>query len=128
MYINDFKKRYKDYHSNFYKGLNNILSGPVNIDLYSYLINSINTDYNLINFIFYFDDNKFFENIIKNYLIIQKDILILVNNFEKYYDPYLSWYESIIKPSRPIIYDKNNIESFGDFIEYYDKEINILFK
>ena len=126
MYINDFQKRYKDYHSNFYKGLNNILNGPVNIDLYSYLINSINTDYNLINFIFYFDDNKFFEKNIKNYLDIQKDILILVNNFEKYYDPYLSWYKSIVNPSAPIIYDKKNIEAFGDFSDYYQIEIDSL--
>lgn len=125
-YINDFQKRYKDYHSNFYKGLNNILSGPVNIDLYSYLINSINTDYNLINFIFYYEDNSIFNYNIMNYLNIQKDILILINNFEKYYDPYLSWYESIIKPSGPIIYDKNNIESFGDFSDYYQIEIDSL--
>jgi hypothetical protein len=127
-YINDFQKRYKDYHGDFYKGLNNILSGPINIDLYSYLINSINTDYNLINFIFYYENNLKFKNTVVNYLNIQKDILILVNNFEKYYDPYLSWYKSILTPSTPIEYKKNSIESFGDFDEYYDEEIKSLFR
>jgi hypothetical protein len=127
IYINDFIKRYKYFHNDFYKGLNNILSGPSNLDLYTYLINSINTDYNLINFILYFNDNKSFEDIITNYLAISNDILLLVNNFEKYYDPYLSWHKSIIGPSAPTPYTKDSIESFGDFTDYYTSEIDSLF-
>lgn len=127
IYINDFIKRYKYFHNDFYKGLNNILSGPSNLDLYTYLINSINVDYNLINFILYFNDNKSFEDIITNYLAISNDILLLVNNFEKYYDPYLSWHKSIVDPSVPTSYIKGSIENFGDFTEYYDEEIKNLF-
>lgn len=127
IYINDFIKRYKYFHNDFYKGLNNILSGPSNLDLYTYLINSINVDYNLINFILYFNDNKSFEDIITNYLAISNDILLLVNNFEKYYDPYLSWHKSIVDPSVSTSYIKGSIENFGDFTEYYDEEIKNLF-
>jgi hypothetical protein len=127
IYINDFIKRYKYFHNDFYKGLNNILSGPSNLDLYTYLINSINTDYNLINFILYFNDNKSFEDIITNYLVISNDILLLINNFEKYYDPYLSWHKSIIDPSVSTPYKTGSIENFGDFTDYYDEEIKNLF-
>jgi hypothetical protein len=56
IYINDFIKRYKYFHNDFYKGLNNILSGPSNLDLYTYLINSINYSpiNNLINILSFF--------------------------------------------------------------------------
>ena len=105
LYVNILDQQYyKNEHMNniyriyekFYGSIQNIIGYSVKSNLYNFLINSFEMDFYLIKFIFYYVDQKDFNKAVDDHYMCKKYISKSINNFERYYDDYIDWYNMFI--------------------------------
>lgn len=129
LYVNILDQQYyKDEHTNniyriyenFYNSTQNIIGYSVKSNLYNFLINSFDMDFYLIKFIFYYVDQKDFNKAVDDHYNCKKYISKSINNFERYYDDYIDWYNMFIDTYSDIS-SAYSATSESDFQEFFDK-------
>ena len=112
--------------SNYYIQLKTSIDKYVGVDaqfdLFNVASSSLEADFNIIKFIFYYiDPIKFNRAVDINYKI--KDYIYKkINNFEEYYDEYVDWYNIFIGAVAD--FDPNLPTEESDFKSYFDKIFN----
>jgi hypothetical protein len=129
LYVNILDQQYyKNEHMNniyriyekFYGSIQNIIGYSVKSNLYNFLINSFEMDFYLIKFIFYYVDQKDFNKAVDDHYMCKKYISKSINNFERYYDDYIDWYNMFIGTYQDVS-SAYGATSESDFKEFFYK-------
>lgn len=118
-YKNEHMNNIYRIYDNFYNSIQNIIGYSVKSNLYNFLINSFEMDFYLIKFIFYYVDQKDFNIAVDNHCNCKKYISKSINNFERYYDDYIDWYNMFIGTYSDIS-SEYGATSESDFKEFFD--------
>jgi hypothetical protein len=120
----DHKKRLLNLFKNVHQSLNYIITNSSNINLYDFINNNIEYDYNILEFIFYFVKPELFNNFIDNNQKIKNYIYKKIGVFDTYYDLYIEWWKRLIsgKPSATKLGIGNEL-NFKVFFEHILDEI-----
>jgi hypothetical protein len=118
-YKNEHMNNIYRIYDNFYNSIQNIIGYSVKSNLYNFLINSFEMDFYLIKFIFYYVDQKDFNKAVDDHYNCKKYISKSINNFERYYDDYIDWYNMFIGTYQDVklLYSAT---SESDFKEFFD--------
>ena len=101
LYINDIDKNiYKKKHSenidkifdNLYKHYQYVVDQN-KVDIYDNIIELIELDYSLIEFLYYFVEKRLYNNAVDINYQVKNNINEKISVFEDYYDEYLEWYK-----------------------------------
>ena len=104
-YKNEYNNNINMYYFNLTKSLNNYVGNGFSNNLYHVLVNEIEADFNMIHFIFHYTDQILFSKVVDLQLMAKNYILTRINNFEKYYDAYMEWYELFIGLKERVTFD-----------------------
>ena len=91
----NYQTKINKIYNDFYLSIDTYLSGNKPFNLYNVIINNLDLDFNLLNFIFNYVDNILFTSAINVHFKIKDYINQKINKFETYYDAYLIWYNQV---------------------------------
>jgi len=125
-YINLHNNRLTEIYNNILQSINNTFNDDSSDDLYNIIINLLEIDFNLIKFILYYIDRVRFNKFILNHLQIKKYIYEKIHTFSMYYEPYIDWYNLIMKKIEYYdnTYRHKNVLENTNFQKVYDKLID----
>lgn len=117
---NNYNKNINQTYNNFYKSLDDFISGNTEFNLLNVCVNGIETDFNLLKFIFNYVDVIMYNIVVDNDYKIKEYISNKINIFERYYEQYILWYNEMLGLVSSDILFK---DTFGkdDFKEFLDK-------
>lgn len=132
LYTNILSEQYiKDEHNEkihlYYTELKNSIEKYVGEDakfnLYNVIISSLEVDFNIIKFIFFYVYPIIFHKAVSIHYKIKNEISFMINKFENNYDSYIDWYNMFIGAVSPNLLEFDK-DSTSDFKTYFDKMID----
>ena len=109
---------------NVHQSLNYIITNSSNINLYDFINNNIEYDYNILQFIFYYVKPELFNNFIDNNQKIKNYIYKKIGVFDTYYDLYIEWWKRLSSKTTSTKTGSTGSElNFKTFFEDILKEI-----
>jgi hypothetical protein len=119
-YKDEYIKNIELYYSNLNKSLDDYVGSGFSNNLYHVLISGIESDFNMLQFIFNYTDPNLFSKIVDLHIMIKNFISNKINKFEQYYDAYIEWYEVFKGISTKLKFDFGATPD-SDFKSFFDK-------
>lgn len=91
----EHKSRLLNLFKNVHESLNYIITHSSNINLYDFINNNIDYDFNILQFIFYYVKPELFDNFVDNNQKIKNYIFKKIGVFDTYYDLYIEWWKRL---------------------------------
>lgn len=118
-YKNEHTKKINTCYNDLKKSVDKYVGPDAQFDLFNIICNSIEADYNAVQFIFYYVKPLIFNRAVDINFMVKDFISKRINNFEKNYDNYIDWYNIFIGAIAKI--DKNMPNEESDFEAFFEK-------
>jgi len=91
----NYTKNINKIYADFYKSLNNYISGNMEFNLLNIITNNLDLDINLFKLVFNYVDKSIFYKAVDIHYEIKDFISSKINTFESYYESYILWYNKL---------------------------------
>ena len=110
-------------YNNLKSSIDNYVGPGANYNLYDVIVNNFESDFNMIEFIFYYADPVLFNKGIDAHFLIKEFISKKINNFELYYEQYIMWFNTLITGISDFKMQGTEESNFATFFDNIIKKI-----